>query len=166
MKKTQHRLMALFCAILAIAAILYVCGEFMQVDMTLFGKASRQQQFICKTVMIMLTIGLLPLSLRLFKMRKVQADLQQRQAPALLRWGTLRLLLMGALLVGNALLYYAFAFESTYGYLAVVTLLTMPFVIPTKSRCNTEVAPDEEKEEKSEEEPEKSEEEPEKREEE
>ena len=144
MKNTQRWLMALFCTSLLAAALLYMCGDFLDADLTIWPSASRSCQFFSSTAMILLTVGLLPLSLRLFKFRLVSADLQARKARALARWGTLRLLVMGVLLVANVFLYYAFGFESTYGYLAVVTLLCMPFVVPTMNRCLAEVAPQEE----------------------
>ena len=139
MKKTRNLLMAIFSGSLLLAAILYILGEFLHVDMGIFAEATRQQRFVCSTVMILLTISLLPLSLRLFKFKRISNDLQQRKAPALARWGTLRLSIMGALLVVNTFLYYAFELEASYGYLAVVTLLCMPFVIPTMNRCKEEV---------------------------
>ena len=132
--------MTLFCCFLTIAAAIYVAGEFLLLDMGMFSSASRQQQFISSTVMILLTISLLPLALRLFKFKHIQADLQKRQALALLRWGGLRMTVIGLLLVVNTLLYYAFEYESTYGYLAVVVLLCMPFIIPTMGRCMAEVS--------------------------
>ena len=140
-KKTRNLLMMLFSGALLIAALLYVLGEFLHVDMGIFAKADKEQRFICSTVMILLTISLLPLSLRLFKFKRVSDDLQQHQASALARWGTLRLIMLGLLLVTNTFLYYAFELEASYGYLAVVTLLCMPFVIPTMSRCEAEIAP-------------------------
>ena len=139
MKKTRNLLMAIFSGSLLLAAILYILGEFLHVDMGIFAEATRQQRFVCSTVMILLTISLLPLSLRLFKFKRISNDLQQRKTPALARWGTLRLSIMGALLVVNTFLYYAFELEASYGYLAVVTLLCMPFVIPTMNRCKEEV---------------------------
>ena len=139
MKKTRNLLMTIFSGALLLATLLYISGEFLQVDMGIFAEATREQRFICSTVMILLTIALLPLSLRLFKFKRISEDLQQRKAPALARWGTLRLCVMGALLVVNTFLYYAFEMEASYGYLAVVTLLCMPFVIPTMSRCEEEV---------------------------
>lgn len=139
MKKTHNLLMTIFSGSLLLAAILYILGEFLHVDMGIFAEATRQQRFVCSTVMILLTISLLPLSLRLFKFKRISNDLQQRKAPALARWGTLRLSIMGALLVVNTFLYYAFELEASYGYLAVVTLLCMPFVIPTMNRCKEEV---------------------------
>ena len=141
MKKTCNLLMAIFISVLVIPTLLYILGEFLHVDMGIFAEADKEQRFICSTVMILLTIALLPLSLRLFKFRRISEDLQQRQAPALARWGSLRLIIMGMLLVVNTFLYYAFELEASYGYLAVVTLLCMPFVIPTMERCKAEVAP-------------------------
>ena len=130
--------MALFCGFLLTAATLYICGEFLQMDMTVWDNPSRSTQFVCSTVMILLTVCLLPLSLRLFKFKRVSEDLQERKAKALDCWGSIRLVVMGMLLVVNTFLYFAFGFESTYGYLAVVTLLCMPFVVPTMERCKAE----------------------------
>jgi len=140
MTKTRKQLITLYCLLLTIAAALYVCGEFLQLDMTCFDNPSREVQFVLPTLMILVTLALVPLALRLFKFRRVHDDLVSRKAPALARWGRLRLLVLGGLLVVNTFLYYAFAYEPTYGYLAVVVLLTMPFVVPTLNRCNAEVA--------------------------
>lgn len=170
MKKTRNLLMTIFSGALLLATLLYILGEFLNVDMGIFAETTREQRFICSTVMILLTIALLPLSLRLFKFKSISNDLQERKAPALAKWGILRLCVMGALLVVNTFLYYAFEMEASYGYLAVVTLLCLPFVIPTMSRCEEEVktpeiqeisdAPDNTEDSESIEEQESSEEEP------
>ena len=152
MEKTRNLLMALFAGFLLLAAILYIGGEFLHWDMALWEGANKEQRFICSTVMILLTICLLPLSLRLFKFKRISDELHARQAPALTRWGSVRIVCMGLLLVVNTFLYYAFGFESTYGYLAVVVLLCMPFIIPTMGRCVAEVSKEEEQEESEDEE--------------
>lgn len=139
MKKTRNLLMALFGSFLLLATLMYILGEFLHIDMGVLAEANREQRFICSTVMILLTIALLPFSLRLFKFKRVSSDLIERKAPALARWGSLRLCIIGTLLVLNTFLYYAFELEASYGYLAVVTLLCMPFVIPTMGRCEEEV---------------------------
>ena len=139
MKKTRNLLMMIFSGFLLLATFIYILGEFLHVDMGIFADTTRQTRFVCSTTMILLTIALLPLSLRLFKFKCVSDDLQRHQAPALLRWGALRLVVLGLLLVVNTSLYYAFELEASYGYLAVITLLCMPFVIPTMSRCEEEV---------------------------
>ena len=140
MKKTRNILMTLFCGFLLIAALLYVGGEFMQLDMAIWTDASRECQFVCTTLMILITIGLLPLSLRLFKFPRINSYLLKHKSVALIRWGVIRLVIMGLLLVINTFMYYAFGYESTYGYLAIVTLLCMPCVVPTMKRCEAEVA--------------------------
>ena len=52
--------------------------------------------------------------------------------------GIVRIMLLGAPLVINTLLYYFFGFEPAFGYLAVITLLSMVFILPTTSRCVAE----------------------------
>jgi len=135
--------MALFCEQLFLAALLYVAGEFIQVDMAVFSDATRETVFVVSTLMILLTLAAIPIGLRLFKFRKVADDLRQRGELALLKWGVLRLSMIGDLLVINTLLYYIFGFEPAFGYLAVICLLSMPFIVPTMSRCEAEVTVDE-----------------------
>lgn len=148
MKKVQKKLIALFAAPCIVAATLYILGEFGHVDMALLSDVSDQTRFVVSTAMILLTLALIPLALRLFKFQQVNADLLNRKEEALAKWGGLRLFILGALLVVNTLLYYMLGSEPAFGYLAIVTLLTMPFVIPTMSRCiaETSEAPEPEKE--------------------
>ena len=95
-------------------------------------------------VMILLTLGLVPLALYLFKMKRIQISLIANPSAALQKWGIIRILILGSLLVVNTLLYYMYGFEPAFGYLAVMVMLTMPFVLPTMSRCKAET--EEEKE--------------------
>ena len=64
--------------------------------------------------------------------------LMENPSAALLKWGIVRILTLGILLVCNTLLYYMYGFEPAFGYLAVMVMLTMPFVLPTMSRCKAE----------------------------
>ncbi len=144
MKRTQQILMALFWAQLLIPALLYVGGEFLDVDMAFLSDCPSNVRYVVSTVMILLSLTLIPLALRLFKFRKIHDDLIARQAFALDKWGRARLIILGDLLLFNTALYYAFGFEPTFGYLAVVTLLTLPFVYPTMNRCLTETEDEQE----------------------
>ena len=148
MKKVQQKLIALFAAPCVVAATLYILGEFGHVDMAPWADASDQTRFVVSTAMILLTLALIPFALRLFKFKRVNADLLSRKEEALAKWGGLRLFILGTLLVVNTLLYYMLGFEPAFGYLAIVTLLTLPFVLPTMSRCiaETSEAPEPEKE--------------------
>lgn len=135
--------MSVYAAFLLAAGALYVAGDFLQCDMSVFEDASKGVRFVVSTLMILITIALLPLSLRLFRFRPVRLDLLSRKEAALKRWGFLRICCLGTLLVVNTFLYYAFGFETTCGYLAVVVLLCMPFVVPTLSRCQAETSNEE-----------------------
>lgn len=138
MKKVRNFLLVLYCLYLLTSVVLYVFGEFVEADMAVFMNASSGLKFALPTIMILLTLGVIPLSLWMFKKRGIHNDLIQHKETALAKWGTIRLVALGNLLVLNTFLYYAFGFEPTYGYLAIVTLLTMPFILPTMNRCIAE----------------------------
>ena len=52
----------------------------------------------------------------------------------MLMWGMLRLLVLEVPMVVNTYLYYMFM-NPTFGYLAIILLLCLPFVMPTVGRC-------------------------------
>ena len=150
MKRTRNILMVLYWLLLLVAAGIYVCGEFLEVDMAwLSSDESRQMGIVVQMVMILLTLGLVPLALYLFKMKRIHASLVENPSVTLLKWGVVRILILGSLLMTNTLLYYMYGFEPAFGYLAVMVMLTMPFVLPTMSRCKAET--EEEKESKEDE---------------
>ena len=142
MKETRDLLMVLFWAQLIIPAVIYVCCEFLDVDLAFLAGTSEKARYVVSTVMILATLALLPLALRLFKFQRIQNELVDWRAEALGKWGIIRLVILGNLLLINTLFYYAYGFESAFGYLAVVTLLTMPFVYPILERCYAEVEDD------------------------
>ena len=104
-----------------------------------------QSEFFLMSTMELVTLAFAFLSLRLFKFGYIHADLVSRQEKALLKWGYLRLLLIQAPLVINTLLYYLYM-KPTFGYLAIILALCLPFVYPSMDRCLAEVS-EEQKEE-------------------
>jgi hypothetical protein len=139
MKKTRNILMFVYWLQLLAAAIIYVCGDYLEFDMAVLASdEARHTGYYVQMVMILLTLGFVPLALRLFKFRSIHASLLAHPAKALMKWGGLRVLILGLLLFANTLLYYVYGFEPTYGYLAVMVMLTMPFVLPTMGRCKAE----------------------------
>ena len=50
----------------------------------------------------------------------------------------LRLLILLVPMLVNTLLYYAYG-KTTFGYMAIILCLTLPFVYPGKERCESEV---------------------------
>ena len=95
-------------------------------------------EFLCRCFMEVATLGGIWLALRLFKMAKVHTDLLRRKEQALRCWGTVRLAILGGLMVVNTLLYYIYM-QTTYGYMAIILLLCMPFVYPSMGRCLADV---------------------------
>ena len=138
MKQTRDVLMIIFWGQLLLPVAFYVCGDFLDVDLAVLSGVSAQERYVVSVVMILLTLALVPLALRLFKVKRIHDDLISRQAEALRKWGSLRLAILGILLSVNTILYYIFGFEPAFGYLAVVVMLTLPFVYPTMNRCLSE----------------------------
>lgn len=100
-------------------------------------------EFLCRCVMEVVALGGIYLALRLFKFQRVHQDLVTRREQALQKWGILRLLLLELPMFLNTLLYYMFL-QTTYGYLAIIAALSLPFVYPTLGRCMDEVEEPEE----------------------
>lgn len=128
-----------FWWILIFVASLYFFCDVMGQDMAVLSSTGSQARFIVSAVMILLTLALVPLALRLFTLRRVKDDLIDNGITAMRKWGIIRIYILGGLLVINAMLYYFFGDEPAFGYLAIVVLLTMPFVYPTKKRCLAEM---------------------------
>lgn len=139
MKRIRNILMTIFCLQLLTAGVLYILGDWMNVDLAFVSNVDSQTLFIVSTLMILTTLASIPAGLRLFKFSKVASEIKMEGKPALLKWSIIRMLLIGDLLVINTMLYYFFGFEPAFGYLAIVCLLTMPFILPTMSRCKSEL---------------------------
>lgn len=137
MKETKNQLMAffVFAIVFALAAVVAYETGFMESGLFAERKTS---EFIFVSLMELLTLGGVFLALRLFKFDKVHDDLVAKKEHALFKWGLLRLALILIPMVGNTYLYYMFM-STTFGYLAIIQLLSLPFVYPSMSRCKSEV---------------------------
>ena len=137
MKETRNQLMAVmvFAVLVAIGAVvLYETGIM---DSGLFEE-HKNSEFILTALMELITLGGVFIALRLFKFQKVHQDLITNKEHALFRWGILRLALLLIPMVANTYFYYMFM-NTTFGYMAIIQLLCLPFVFPTMSRCQAEV---------------------------
>ena len=137
MKETKNQLMAffVFAIVFALAAVVAYETGFMESGLFAERKTS---EFFFVSLMELLTLGGVFLALRLFKFDKVHDDLVAKKEHALFKWGLLRLALILIPMVGNTYLYYMFM-NTTFGYLAIIQLLSLPFVYPSMSRCKSEV---------------------------
>lgn len=124
---------------LAVAIVLLYETEVLENGLLATDK---QSEFLWTAFMELVSLGAAFLALRLFKFRMVHDDLTSRKAPALMKWGIIRLLTLEVPMVVNTLLYYIYM-NTTFGYMAIILLLCLPFVFPSLSRCEDEVRSDE-----------------------
>ena len=142
MKETRNQLRAVlvFALLFALGAVVFYETGIMESGLFVEHKNS---EFILTALMELLTLGGVFMALRLFKFRKVHHDLVTKKEHALFRWGILRLALLLIPMVANTYLYYMFGEKTTFGYMAIIQLLCLPFVFPSMSRCQSEVESDE-----------------------
>lgn len=141
MKKVSKQLMFIYVLQVAVALIIVALYEFDVMESGVLAD-SKQTEFVAMTVMELSSLLAAFLGLRLFKFAKIHVDLVTRKEPAMLTWGMLRLLILEVPMVVNTYLYYMYM-NATFGYLAIILLLTLPFVIPTESHCIAETTEEE-----------------------
>lgn len=138
MKQVRLTLTVLFWTILALALITVVLFETGVFEFGYYASDQVQAEFLLTIMMEILTLATIPVALKLFKFKSVRADLIARKHEALRKWGLLRLLMLLVPMLVNTLLYYAYG-KTTFGYMAIILCLTLPFVYPSKERCESEV---------------------------
>ena len=141
MEKTQKVLMAFFLGLLAVALLMVVLYETDILEAGVLAD-SKQTEFIATTTMEITTLAGVFLALRLFKFRAIHQNLMSQKAPALLKWGLLRLVLLEGQMLCNTYLYYIYM-APTFGYMAIIQLLCLPFVWPNMERCMAETTEEE-----------------------
>jgi ABC-type uncharacterized transport system YnjBCD permease subunit len=132
--------MSLFWGLLGLSVLVAVLFETEVLPSGMWSEAL-SAEFICRCIMEVVALGGIWLALRLFRFQRIHADLVSRKEPALKKWGVLRLLLLELPMLLNTLLYYMYM-QTTYGYLAIIALLTLPFVFPSLGRCTGDVTDD------------------------
>jgi len=113
-------------------------------DVLLAGSlaTSDATEFVMVMTMEALTICLIPLALRLFKFDRIGKSLAEGKEKSLLRWGTLRMMMICVPLMANTLFYYLFM-NVAFGYMAIICLICLIFVNPTMGRCINETKSEE-----------------------
>ena len=139
MKSTQRILAIIYIIFLLSTAVIYLCCELFDIDLG-FLVDYKQLNIVVQMIIIIITLSGVPLSLRLFKFKRVKNELHDNSSLNLKKWGMLRIFILGSLLVVNTLLYYLFGCEPSYGYLSVIVLISMLFVMPTMERCLAETS--------------------------
>lgn len=136
MKKVSQQLIAFYTAQIVLALVIVVLFE-LDILPTGIMADDKQTDFLLTATMEIVSLGAAFLGLRLFKFEVVSKSLVERKEKAMWKWGMTRLLILEAPMVINTLLYYIFM-NTTFGYLAIILLLCLPFVYPSLNRCLAE----------------------------
>ena len=141
MKQVSKQLMLVYTLLVAVALVIVLLYEL---DVLEAGTLvdSKQTEFVAMTTMELTSLAAAFLGLRLFKFPRIHESLVTQKEPALLKWGMLRLLVLEVPMVSNTYLYYIYM-NTTFGYLAIILLLCLPFVFPSVNRCMAETTEEE-----------------------
>ena len=141
MKQVSKQLMLVYTLLVAVALVIVLLYELDVLETGVLAD-SKQTEFIAMTTMELASLAAAFLGLRLFKFPKIHESLVTQKEPALLKWGMLRLLVLEVPMVSNTYLYYIYM-NTTFGYLAIILLLCLPFVFPSVNRCMAETTEEE-----------------------
>jgi len=136
MKIISKKLMVIYMTFLIATIVFIVLYETDVFESGILAE-NKQSEFILMSMMELISLGAAFLGLRLFKFKKVHEELVSREEPAMMKWGSIRLLILEVPMLGNTLFYYLFM-NTTFGYMAIILLLCLPFVFPTVDRCLSE----------------------------
>lgn len=136
MKDTQRLLMQTFCASVGVSLLMAALFEADLLPCGILKGSDAGGEFVAATLMELLTLCVIPVALRLFRFRRVADSLTT--CGALRRWGMLRLLMLCVPMVVNTLLYYLYM-NVAFGYMGIILLLCLAFVLPTRQRCESEL---------------------------
>lgn len=133
MKKVSKQLTLVYILLAAIALAIVVLYEL---DVLESGSLadSKHTEFVALTVMELSTLAMAFLGLRLFKFPMIHIQLVTEKEAAMLKWDLLRLFVLEVPMIVNTYLYYMYM-NPTFGYLAIILLLCLPFVFPSEGRC-------------------------------
>lgn len=136
MKQVRTILLAEFWAPIAICLALIVIYEN---EWLLPGDfaGDKTLEYHVAIAMELITICLIPLALRLFKFKKVKADISVDPVAGMRKWGSWRTDMLTIPMMLNCWCYYLFM-STTFGYMGIIGLLCLAFVYPSKARMEQE----------------------------
>lgn len=137
MEKARRILLIEFWLPIAISLVMVVLFEN---DILLPGKyaVDKVMEYYVAIAMELATICLIPISLRLFKFKKVKSFIEEKSFGGLIYWGSYRMNMLVVPMMFNTLFYYLFM-NVAFGYMGIIGLLCMVFIYPSKARCKSEV---------------------------
>lgn len=142
MKETRNILMTVFWLGVCMAALWVLLSETGVIETGMWAGQFANAEFVTTTMMELMTIAAIPLALKMFKMKRIHGNLVEGKALALRKWGVVRFVLLLVPLLANTFFYYMYM-NTTFGYMAIILLICLPFVYPSIGRCMDEVSSEE-----------------------
>lgn len=137
MKETSKKLMSTFWLGIILELLIVCCYE---TNIMLEGgfAGNTTAEFIVATVMVLLTIIVIPIALRMIKYGVVQNLLRREREQGLYKASMMRMALLMVPMLLNTVCYYHFL-NVEFAYLAIVLAISLVFVVPTVKRCEAEM---------------------------
>ena len=120
----------IFWAVLALMLAAVILSQTNE-QLTGFVGMTEADEFKLLSVMEMLTLMSIFLMLRLFKFERIARQIEESPQRALPLWTSVRVAVMLVMIAANGLLYYG-TMNTTFGYLAIIMMVSLPFVYPQK----------------------------------
>lgn len=136
LRTTARTLLITFAIFITIPIITIVLHE---TDIITSGILAdkEHQEFLVLSVMEILTLCCIPLSMKLMKIRNIRKSIMANPPRNFMKWGIIRLFLIGVPLIINTIFYYSYM-NVAFGYMGIIGMLCMFFIYPSKERCANE----------------------------
>lgn len=128
--------MAIYAVAMAVAMLIVVLGETSVIPNGVIAHLTIEEYYTA-IVMELLTICIIPISLRLFRFGFVANELHN--LTTFKRWAIARMLMLQLPMIINAVLYYLF-YNVAFGYMGIILFLSCFFITPTMQKCKEESA--------------------------
>lgn len=133
----SKKLMPIFIGAIVLDLLIVIAYETeMILEGALCGDVNAE--FLTTITMELLTICEIPLALRLFKFESVRSIIKNQGAAGHFQCALVRMAMLMIPLMINIICYYLFV-KVTFLYLAIIIAISLVFIIPTKSRCDSEL---------------------------
>ena len=140
MKQAEKILTINYFIVLAFTLVIIVFGENDWLNNVGIMHDDKSSDFIMTSIMEIITICLIPVSLRLFKFKKIRngilSDTTENHS-SFIAWAIVRLEMLQLPMIVNAILYYMYM-NVAFGYMGIILFLVSFFIFPTVERCNFE----------------------------
>lgn len=138
MQKTRKKLWTECIISLTLSLLMVLLFETQLIEEGLLLTEDGALQFAIQSLMTIVLFATIPSALYLFRWEKVAQDLNNSREKALMKWGTFRMMMLCLPMTLNVLFYYLFGSSVGFFYMAVIYVLSLVFILPTKGRCENE----------------------------